>query len=221
MGRFRKAILTNFQEDSSMKKLLFLTLLVVFVGGCAKRTIVYVPVSLGASKAEVEAAEKVAVQEAKRVEDNARMVEKQTRWKAQAGLSCPFGGYDEVVIHPALGNEFKHWNGGGVAGFLIRRYVMVHRAKNPYTNMTLDITNGGEPAVSRMCPGGSITLVQSMPPFNGGYYLRVIWTAEGIVGEKLAYGDSSPGTLYQGWYNMEAVAKRPTWIMNLERVDRT
>jgi len=149
-----------------------------------------------------------------------KWIEEQKKWKEQFALSCPYGGEDNVVIHPALGREFSHWRRGGVAGILMRRYVMVHRGKNPYVNMTLDITNGGERVISCMCPGGSITLVQSMPPFVGGYYMRVVWTAEGIVEGRLAYGDSSPGVLYQGYYNSEAIAKRTSWVMNLTRVDR-
>ncbi len=144
----------------------------------------------------------------------------QPRLKAIFALECPIGGEEQVIIHSALGPEFTYWRGGGAVGFLFRRYVMVHRAKNPYTNMTLNITTAGERVVSNMCPGGSITLVQSMPPFEGGYYKRVIWTAEGMVNGRLAYGYSSPGVLYQGWFNAEAVANRPPWVMNLDRVDR-
>jgi hypothetical protein len=172
--------------------------------------------------------EKERAKRAERAEENQikgqifreRSTEEQPRLKAMFALSCPLGGYDDVVIRPALAREFEYWNNRSIRQFLFHRYTMVHRAKNPYTNMTINITNGGEKVVSNMCPGGSITLVQSMPPFNGGYYMHVVWTAEGIVNGRLAYGDSSPGTLYQGYFNAEAIAKRPTWVMNLARVDR-
>ena len=149
-----------------------------------------------------------------------RSVSEQAQRKAEFGLSCPLGGYDRVVIQPALGNQFIYWRGGGATGVLFRRYVMVLRAKNPYTNMTVNITTASEPAVSNMCPGGIITLVQSMAPFDGGYYKRVIWTAEGMVDGRLAYGYSESGTLQQGWYNSEATANRSPWLMNLNRVDK-
>lgn len=141
--------------------------------------------------------------------------------KAALGLSCSTTeDYNRVVIEPVLASELEHWNGGGVKGLLFRRYVMVHRAKNPYTNMTVNITTAGELAVANMCPGGSITLVQSMPPLYGGYQMRVIWTAEGVVDGRLAYGYNTPGTLYEGWFNSESVANRPPWVMNLSRVDK-
>jgi hypothetical protein len=168
-----------------------------------------------------EKEDKKAAARIEKTEKNAaRLAEQQIKWKAQFALSCPLGGAENVFIHPALGREFAYWKMGGVGGFLLRRYAMVHRAKNPYTNMTLDITTAGERAVSNMCPGGSITLVQSMPPFVSGYEMRVVWTAEGVVDGRLAFGDSSPGTLYQGYYNSEAVANRPPWVMNLNRVDQ-
>jgi hypothetical protein len=151
---------------------------------------------------------------------NRKWAEDQAKYKLRLGLSCPLGGAENVVIYPELGRQFEYWNGGGVKGFMLRRYVMVHRAKNPYTNMTLDITNGGEKVIENLCPGGSITLVQSMAPIVDGWERRVQWTAEGIVDGRLAYGDSSPGVLYQGWYNHEATAMRPTWVMDLNRVDK-
>jgi hypothetical protein len=219
----------------------FLAILpLIFLGGCAtKRMVVHVPVTPGMSEKEIKAADKAAVQKSKQEEAVANFWSNQDLWKSQLALSCPLDDidrtqYKNVVIYLELAHQYRAWRGTGVMGVLYNRYVMVHRAKNPYTNMVLDITNGGQPVVKSMCPGGSITLVQSMPAFpgggvptglftfgNGGYNsLRVTWTAEGIVDGRLAYGDSSPGTLYQGWYNTEAVAMRPTWIMDLNRVDK-
>ena len=173
--------------------------------------------------------EKVRMARLQRAEENhvngqiyhERSIEEQRTLKRAFFLNCSTEeDYDKVVIHPALAREFEHWNGGGVKGLLLRRYVMVHRAKNPFTNMAPNITTAGELAVSNMCPGGSITLVQSMPPLYGGYEMRVIWTAEGKVDGRLAYGYSTPGTLYEGWFNAEVVANRPPWVMNLNRVDK-
>ena len=170
-------------------------------------------------KERVERAEKVEEDQLKRQIFRERNVNEQAKRKAEFGLSCPLGGYENVIIHSALGNQFLYWRGGGKYKVMFRRYVMVLGAKNPYTNMTLNITSGSEPAVSNMCPGGSITLVQSMAPFDGDYK-RVIWTAEGVVDGRLAYGYSSTGTLQQGWMNSEATAHRAPWVMSLKRVDK-
>lgn len=210
------------------KKTLFaaiLAVLTLLLGACAEKKksqikIVRVPVAPGMTAADIKAAEDEAVRELASSERTAQLAALQARAKERFALSCPMGGEADVIIHPALANEYNFWRRGGVSGVLLRRYVMVHRANNPYTNLTLNITNGGQRVVSNLCPGGSITLVQSMPPFTGGDYLRVTWTAEGRVNGRLAYADSSPGTLYHGWYNSEAEARRPTWVINLDRVDR-
>lgn len=151
---------------------------------------------------------------------NERFLAAQPQIKAQFGLSCPVGGYDATFIHSALAGQYLYWKGGGSMKVIFRRVVMVHRAKNPYENMTLDIYGGGEKIVSNMCPGGSITLVASIPPVVGGNSRQVIWTAEGVINGRLAYGESSPGSIWGAGYNYEVQMNRPSWVMNLDRVDK-
>lgn len=194
--------------------------MVLALCGCTKRILVHVPVTPGMSQKEIKAAEKEAVAEEKRVQESARWMKEQTRWKQQFVLSCPLGGYDKVIVHPALGSQYLYWKGGGSMKVIFRRYVMVHRVKNPYTNIAPDITNGGEKVISGLCPGGSITLVASIPPITGGRSMQVIWTAEGIVDGRLAYDESSPGYIWQGGYNWETQMNRHSWVIRLDRVDR-
>lgn len=224
-----------------------LILFLVLLSGCTKRIVVVVP--QGATAEQIQAAEKAAVEKEKKnapaqkaetqkaeakkkaEEQRAKAAQKaaetrenwakqQARWKQQFALSCPMGGYDKVIIHPALGSQYLYWKGGGSMKVIFRRYVMVHRVKNPYTNIAPDITNGGERVISGLCPGGSITLVASIPPITGGRSMNVIWTAEGIVDGRLAYDESSPGHIWQGGYNWEAQMNRPSWVIRLNRVDR-
>lgn len=140
----------------------------------------------------------------------------QERWKALASLSCPMGGYEEVFINPDFGRELGRWNGSGFTGFIGHRYTMVIRATNPYTNLELQISSNGNVAVSRMCPGGSISLAKSAP--SGNSYSRVIWTAEGFLEGRIAHGYYSPGDVINGGY--EAVAIRQPWVMRLDRIDQ-
>ena len=178
-------------------------------------------------KAQEKANERLEKQRIQGIVNTIGIKSYQPEWKSKLGLLCPDGGKDDVVVQPALGRQLEAWIGGGgfVMNVLSSRYVMLNRVKNPYHNLRLNITNGAQVVVTDMCPGGSITLVQSMPFLpsmlsGSNTSLRVIWTAEGEKDGRMAYGEISPGTLYSGTYNWEAVAKRPTWIMNLDRVDK-
>lgn len=144
----------------------------------------------------------------------------QPRLRAKAELNCPLGGYDKVIIHPFFATELFHWQGGGLIGFALRRYILMHRMHNSDDNVSPRIVGGGKTFVTNMCPGGFITLVRSMPP-GAGQELRVIWTAEGEVDGKIAFDESSPGVLFRGWSNWEAVAQKPTWTLDLTKTNRT
>ncbi len=216
-----------------MKKGLFLSvfLALVLLGGCRKTLIVHVPVSPGMSKTEVVKAEKEATRQAvaeKKMEEHAskavrqivRRATQQNEWKQEFALSCPYGGYERVIIHPHLGDQFTYWRGGGAQKILMRRVVMVHRAMNPYTNLPCTLLEGGQLAVSNMCPGGSITLVSSIPPVVGGRARQVIWTAEAMIEGRLAHSESSPGMIWQGDMWWEVQMNRPSWIIEFTRVDK-
>ncbi|NLE07243.1 MAG: hypothetical protein GX627_01340 [Parcubacteria group bacterium] len=153
--------------------------------------------------------------ERKAIEKAEKIFRQQEKWKIQAGLSCPLGGYEEVFIHPSFGRQLLYWNGAGVHGFFASRYVFVIEAKNPYSNLTLEIKRGGEKAVENMCPGGSIALVDSAP--FGSRYKRVVWTAQGVVEGRMAFGYSNPGSVYVG--GREGVRVSYPWLMTLDRVD--
>lgn len=204
-----------------MKKSLFGILLVLFFG------LVSATASEKKGSKEEKAQKKIAEQAKKEAakKEKAEAKEKaqlekaeanQKKWKAMASLSCPMGGYDEVFIHPDFGRELGRWNGSGFTGFIGHRYSMVIRATNPYTNMELQIANNGNLAVSRMCPGGSISLAQSAP--SGNSYARVIWTAEGIINGRVAHGYYYPGDVINGGW--EGVANRSPWVMRLDRIDQ-
>lgn len=217
-----------------MKKtyILGLFLVLVLLGGCRKTLVVHVPVSPGMNKTEVVRAEKEATRQAvaekkteeaaaRAVREIARRARQQAEWKQEFALSCPYGGYERVIIHPHLGRQYTYWRGGGAMKIIFRRVVMVHRAQNPYTNITLNIFGDGQKIVSNMCPGGSLTLVSSMEPIVGGVTKQVIWTVEGEVDGRLAHGESSPGMIWQGWNWWEPLMNRPSWVMRLNRIDQT
>lgn len=200
-----------------MKKSFFLAILAVLIGlsGCTKTR--YVLVTSG--QINVNAAKEAALKEAKRLEQVEEGLKQQDRWKVAFALDCPIGGYENVQIRPRLGKETLYWTGGGKYKIIFRRPILVHRAKNPYDNMTVNITDGEGYLVRNMCAGGTITLVKSME-FLGGQYLQVYWTAEGVVDGRIAYGDSPSAQLSAYDSQYEPKKKPPSWIMNLGRVDR-
>ncbi len=175
------------------------------------------------AEAYAKAADKASRKEIKRAKEAAEAAAQQILWKDRFNLKCPGGpdDYEKVVIEKALGKEFPFWHGSGVLGVIFKRYTMVHRVKNRHTNVTPDITNGADPVVTNLCKGGSVTLVESMENLSGGYYKRVIWTAEGDIDDdhdgvydRIGFDESSPGILRRGWHNSEEEAKRPTWVIN-------
>lgn len=197
-----------------------LVLIATLLGGCVKtQYVTMTPDSIRDKSARERAKDSFeAHQKASRT--HVTWVTNQATWKKEFTLSCPLGGEEEVIIHDHLGSQLSYWRGGGAQKILMRRVVMVNRAKNPYTNLTLNIYGDGQRIVSNMCPGGSITLVSSIPPVVGGRSKRVIWTAEGVIDGRLAYGESRTGQIWQGWARWEVQMNRPSWVMNLNRVDK-
>lgn len=152
---------------------------------------------------------------------NERFYAEQPELREKFNLSCPFGGEENVIIHDALRREYIYWRGGGAMKVIMRRPVYVHRVKNGYDNLTVNITNGGERVVSNLCPGGSITLAQSLSPIVGGWQRQVVWTAEAMVDGRLAYDESSPGSLNQWDAQWEPQKNRFTWVIRFSRVDQS
>jgi hypothetical protein len=197
-----------------------LVLVSILLGGCVKTQYVVMTPDTIRDKAARERAKESFEAHQKASKKHLRWVQNQTEWKRDFALSCPFGGEGEVVIHDHLGSQLTYWRGGGAQKILMRRVVMLNRAKNPYSNLTVNIYGDGQRVVSNMCPGGSITLVSSIPPVVGGQSKRVIWTAEGVIDGRLAYGESRTGQIWQGWARWEVQMNRPSWVMNLNRVDK-
>lgn len=151
---------------------------------------------------------------------NERFEFNQPKWKGQFELSCPLGGYDDVIITYALADQFTYWRGGGAMKTFMARPRLVRIAKNPYTNITLNITSGGRKIVENLCPGGSITLVDTLSPVVGGMQKRIVWTAEGVIDGRLAYGYFIGEDLSLWDTQWEPQKNRPPWVMNLDRVDK-
>lgn len=184
-------------------KLIAMAILAFLMIGCSKRVIVHVPVTPGMTAEQIKDAEGQAIAR-QQLEERRRKVENsQENWKQRLGLNCPDGGYENVVIHPRLGNEARWLPSTGFR--IVRRQVYVLRAINTEDGL-IDIHDTLGLVVHNMCAKGSITLIRSLPGTELGmiqtrnsYYQneQVFWLAGGITSQKsLGLVRSPVGSLY-------------------------
>ena len=194
-----------------MKKILFLSsVLVAFLAsGCTR--VIYVSAPAGATTEQKKAAEK-----------SARLEAQQERLKQRLNLDCPDGGRKNVMIGGDLvGNAFRV-SGNGVARFLLARYMGLVEVTNPY-NETVHISEGGRPVVRDMCPHGTVTLpavlgwdAGIMGGRNSYSGEELVWTATRFVNGHLYYGVSQYMSLYVYQWQKE---KKVQWVMRVDDID--
>jgi len=198
------------------KALIFVVWALFFVSGCGRK-IVYVPVSAGTMPQEIRTAggAETTAQETrdaeKRARVNQRWAEKQIQYKLRLGLSCPVGGYEAVEIHNRLGDQANYLGSAYAAKTIFAHPVYVLLATNAEPE-PVDLLDTQGTVVKNMCPGGSIMLAKSIPPFSPGY-VRIFWVANGINAQGQIGQDTSPAaTVYNNSWRMRQDAN---WVIQL------
>ncbi len=164
-----------------------------------------------------------AVAEFKRTESRARWEAQQQRWKRNLNLSCPAGGWENVVIEPELGRDSFRVSGNRVARFLLARYMGLVTAFNPYPDV-VNIDEGSRALVRDMCPKGKISLVATLGwdagILGGDDYEEeeFLWTVSLYKNGHLYKGKSPRLLLYV--YQWVKEKKPAPWTMEVDDIDR-